>query len=332
MMPLADPPLTSLQLPARKVRRTELLVARALCLCVVLGLLARYLGRWHWVFELTTHFIEQACVLAAGVTLLLLLRRHGRLAAISGALTLGTAAEWLTYIRAETPSGVSVVETSECMVVVSANVYSKNRNAEALSQWLQESQADVIFLCEVDPWWAAQIATWKSDWPHQIIHPRPDNFGLALISRHPIVDSHLFDLDGPIPAVDCRVQSPSGEWTIVGLHPFPPVGRAALHLRNQQLQTAAAHIKTLAKPCVVVGDLNCTPASPMFQDFVTATGLVDSCRRFGWQPTWPAGNRMLRIPIDHCLCDPQVGVLERSVGSDVGSDHLPIRAKLFRVP
>ena len=331
-MNLSESPPNTPEPPTWKVRRDELLIARGLCLCVVLGLLARYLGRWYWVFELTTHFIEQACILAAVVTLLLLLRRHWRLAAITAALTLGTAAEWFTYIRATTPSGGWVTEPADELVVVSVNVYSRNRNAEALHKWLQESQADVVFLSEVDPWWAARIESWKADWPHQIVHPRPDNFGLALISRHPIVDSHVFDLDGPIPAVACRVQAPSGEWTIVGLHPFPPVGRAYSQLRNQQLQAVAAHINTLAKPCVVVGDLNCTPASPMFQDFVAATGQIDSCRRFGWQPTWPARNRLLRIPIDHCLCDPQVGVMERSVGPDVGSDHLPIRAKLFRLP
>ena len=328
----SDPLQTTPEPPVWTAHREERLIARGLCLCVIVGLLARYLGRWHWVFELTTHFIEQACILAGIVTLLLLVRRHWKLAAITGALTLGTAAEWFTYTRAETPSGVWVREPSDCLVVVSTNVYSKNRNAEALSQWLQESEADVVFLCEVDPWWAARIESWKSDWPHQIVHPRPDNFGLALISRYPLSDSHVFDLDGPIPAVDCRVQAPSGEWTVVGLHPFPPVGRAYSQLRNQQLLTAAARINTLAKPCVVVGDLNCSPASPMFQDFVTATGLIDSSRRSGWQPTWPAGNRLLRIPIDHCLCDPQVGIVERSVGPDVGSDHLPIRAKLFRMP
>ncbi len=314
--------------PASTTRRDERVIAAGLCLCVVLGTLVRYLGRWHWVFELATHFLEQAIVLGGIAMLLLLIRRHWRLAVISGVLTLANASEVLTYIRSDKPPGVWVVHPSDTFVVVSANVYSQNRNSTDLYRWLIESEADVVFISEVDPWWARQIESWKADWPHQIVHPRPDNFGLALISRHPIADSHLFDLDGPIPAVDCRILAPSGEWTVVGLHPFPPMGRAYSTLRNQQLQTAAAQINTLPKPRVVVGDLNCTPASPMFQDFVSTTGLIDSCRGFSWQPTWPAGRRVLRIPIDHCLCDPSVLVMERDVGPQVGSDHLPIRAKL----
>jgi hypothetical protein len=35
---------------------------------------------------------------------------------------------------------------------------------------------------------------------------------------------------------------------------------------------------------------------------------------------WP----VLRIPIDHCLVSPDIGVLTMRTGRHIGSDHLPI--------
>ena len=45
---------------------------------------------------------------------------------------------------------------------------------------------------------------------------------------------------------------------------------------------------------------------------------------FGVQATFPAQSRLLRIPIDHVLASCTIGVRDRVIERDVGSDHLPI--------
>ena len=320
--------LASILFPAPP-RAIETLIARGLCLCVVLGTLIRYLGRWNWLCEITTHFVVQATVLASIATLLLLVRRHWRLCAVAAILTLVNAAEWVPYYSLQSLTS-QAYKADETLIVVSTNVYSRNRNSADLHQWLSDTQADVVFVSEVDGWWAKQLDSWKAEWPHQILEPRQDNFGLALLSRFPIKSSQVFDLDGAIPAVEARIETPSGEWSIVGLHPLPPSGPNNSRLRNQQLATAAQHISALAKPRVVLGDFNSTSSSPVFRDFLQATGLTDSRYGRGWQPTWPARSRLLRIPIDHCLVEPSLRVIDRSVGPKIGSDHLPLRARLSR--
>ena len=75
---------------------------------------------------------------------------------------------------------------------------------------------------------------------------------------------------------------------------------------------------------VLLGDLNCTVWSPYFGRLVRDSGLKDSSRGWGVQPSWPAGNWLLRIPIDHCLHSPEVRVVRRGIGPDVGSDHFPV--------
>jgi len=313
-----------------EVRRIERWIALALCVGVALWTGARFLGRWHWIFELTTHFVVQATIAALVVASLLFVRRHGRLAFVTMGLALVNASEWVPFHFAHAASGLTSEPpgAAESLVVVSANVLSSNHRSAGLDVWLAD--ADVAFVSEVDPWWDQQLASWKGDWPHQLRHPRRDNFGLALLSRHPIVASELFELEGEIPAIEARIRTPQGEWTIVGLHPFPPAGRTYSTHRDRQLSSAALRIAALPKPRVVLGDLNTTSSSPVFGDFMDRTGLADSRLGFGWQPTWPAGSRVLRIPIDHVLVEPELVVVDREVGPDIGSDHLPVRVRLER--
>lgn len=313
------------------VHRIERSIALALCVGVALGTCARFLGRWHWAFELTTHFVVQATIGALVVAGLLFFRRHWRLASLTTSLALLNASEWVPFYWAHPPAGDPISQdsnASESLVVVSTNVLSRNHRSAGLDLWLAD--ADLALISEVDPWWDRQLESWKGDWPYQIRQPRRDNFGVALLSRHPIVGTEPFELDGGIPAIQARIRTGKGEWTIVGLHPFPPAGRTYSTHRNLQLSSAANRIAGLARPRVVLGDLNSTSSSPMFRDFMDRTGLSDSRLGFGWQPTWPAGSFVLRIPIDHVLVDPDLVVVEHEVGPDIGSDHLPVRVRLER--
>jgi endonuclease/exonuclease/phosphatase (EEP) superfamily protein YafD len=78
----------------------------------------------------------------------------------------------------------------------------------------------------------------------------------------------------------------------------------------------------------LLGDLNVTPWSPYFQELLAATGLRDSARGWGLQPSWPTMSLLLRVPIDHCLISPELHVTERTLGPDIGSDHFPLLVTL----
>jgi endonuclease/exonuclease/phosphatase (EEP) superfamily protein YafD len=73
-----------------------------------------------------------------------------------------------------------------------------------------------------------------------------------------------------------------------------------------------------------MGDLNATPWSRPFRRFVGRSGLCDSRAGFGVQASFPAASALLRIPIDHVLVSCVIGVRNRRIGRDVGSDHLPV--------
>lgn len=73
-----------------------------------------------------------------------------------------------------------------------------------------------------------------------------------------------------------------------------------------------------------MGDFNMTPWSPKFRQLVADSHLRDTVRGFGLQPTWPAGAPQFWIPIDHVLVSPDILVVDRRVGPDLGSDHYPV--------
>ena len=85
-------------------------------------------------------------------------------------------------------------------------------------------------------------------------------------------------------------------------------------------------------PLVLIGDFNCTPWSPAFRKLVSYSGLRDSRRGLGVQPTWPSPFGPFGIPIDHALVSKDLHVIDRSVGPQVGSDHRGIVVGLALKP
>ena len=83
-------------------------------------------------------------------------------------------------------------------------------------------------------------------------------------------------------------------------------------------------VKELNQPAVLLGDLNITPWSPYFKDFIQVTGLQESRKGLGLYPTWPTWLPPLRIPIDHSLISIGITVQAFSLGHDIGSDHFPV--------
>ncbi|MEE8238524.1 MAG: endonuclease/exonuclease/phosphatase family protein, partial [Nitrososphaerales archaeon] len=77
-------------------------------------------------------------------------------------------------------------------------------------------------------------------------------------------------------------------------------------------------------PILLLGDLNITPWSPIFKDFLRSTGLRDSREGFGLQPSWPTWFPPAWIPIDHVLVSSNVTVYDRKIERDIGSDHYPV--------
>jgi endonuclease/exonuclease/phosphatase family metal-dependent hydrolase len=160
--------------------------------------------------------------------------------------------------------------------------------------------------------------------------PAVPSYGVALLTRHPVVRTHELRLTPargrrPIPlppgsgapfwfirdeqrvALAAELSTPTGPLTVVTTHlSFAPV-RAGVQLRRLRAWAA-----DLPRPLVLMGDLNLPGTLPR-----RLTGWTSAAR----VPTFPA--QRPRVQLDHVLSDGLIGPLTPARAVPVGgSDHL----------
>ena len=135
------------------------------------------------------------------------------------------------------------------------------------------------------------------------------------------------DLGGvDTPTITATVETREGEFSLIAVHPVPPMRSGSARLRNAQLAEIATIVNRQPHPGVVVGDLNASCWSPQFRDLLRNAKLREARHGRGLYPTWPMHfpTSLLRIPIDHCLVSEGISIRDFRTGADVGSDHAPI--------
>lgn len=294
------------------------------------------LARVWWVADLIANLRVQLILGLSALVLLALLSRSKKTAA--GLLFLGLwQACWLA--SAWTPAFVGgkkdpVIGTNVPVIrICTANVLTSNRQHDRIIRDLTATDADVLVILELSSSLDQRLRReFHKSYPHVISEPQDDgNFGIGLFSRYPIQDARIFDLTNPtVASVEADVIFGEHPIRIIGTHPVPPISAAYFERRNRQLQKLADRIRTqrLARPEVpilVVGDLNLSPWSPIFRDFLTRSELLDSGAGQGLTPTWyrfpafPFG-----LVLDHALVSSDLVCTARRILPGLGSDHRPV--------
>lgn len=146
------------------------------------------------------------------------------------------------------------------------------------------------------------------------------SWGIALLSRRPILSVRTLDLGRLIPRWDVASRvAVVAEIDIDGC----PVTFAVIHL-SYVLPDAPAQLRRLRsllpadRPSVVAGD--CNLWGPV------ATVAMTGWRRAVRGRTWPAARPHSQL--DHVFVSPGIEVVRGAVLAPAGSDHRPIRAEL----
>jgi endonuclease/exonuclease/phosphatase (EEP) superfamily protein YafD len=278
------------------------------------------LGRWDWRCELACHFrAHYAWTLAGCAAVLAASSQFGGM----GVAALGAAANACAVAPLYRRPGPRA--RGRPLRVALANVLRENRSFDRVIQFVRAQQPDVLFLQETTEAWVVGLRALRDEYPYGSAVPRRDGFGMMLLSRVPVDRVDVVRI-GPI-AVPSIVASIRTEppVTVIGTHPFAPIGRERAWLRRQQLGALGDYAAGARRPVIVLADLNSTSWSPVFRDLLIRGRLRDSRVGFGIQPSWPCAlPAWLRIPIDHCLVSEELAVRGRQVGPDLGSDHRPI--------
>jgi endonuclease/exonuclease/phosphatase (EEP) superfamily protein YafD len=327
-MPARSGPLTlpinplflELSLPAPLPTLLTLLLWLVAGLTSLVSLLG-FLSRRDWKFELCSHFRLQYTLLlgvcAAGFILV---------SDLPGALFslafLGGNLGLILPIYRRPARGEREGKATRLFF---ANILGTNTNYQRLRQSILAANADIIVLVEVRPSHLQALLPALSGYPYQFTLPDNHNFGIALFSRLPLESAQALAFDARCtPALVARLGLDSVQLTLLGIHPYPPKSHAQAARRDHQLKLTASFAADQPGELLLVGDLNATSWSYVFQKLLHTSRLLDSRQGFGLQPSWPAGNPLLRIPIDHALHTPDIGIQARRLGLPTGSDHLPV--------
>jgi endonuclease/exonuclease/phosphatase (EEP) superfamily protein YafD len=303
--------------PARLWRWIDAL-ARSLFLLAATPTLLALFARQHWFLDnLTSFAIQYTAASMVCVAAFLLLRRPVWTAVACAVVAINIAQTW-------PPSTAPVSAVGKPLKLISVNVKTSNRDFDRLLALARAEKPDLLLVIETDSGWVAALESLRDQLPHVVARARDDNFGLVLLSRVPFDEAKVIEI--PEPTIVGRVTHDGRSFTVIGTHPLPPVRSGPSGRRNTQLQELAGIAREEENSLIVAGDLNVSPWSPHFRELIRESGLRDSRAGFGVQATWPSFFPLLGTPIDHVLISPDLAVIDRSVGPDIGSDHFPVVA------
>ena len=212
--------------------------------------------------------------------------------------------------------------------VATANVLTSNRRYDDIEKELLNTNADVIAVLELSDGLRTHLSgAFAEQYPFTRNSPQDNgNFGIGLYSRIPFEEAKLDHFnDQRIQSVIAKVNRDGRTFRIIATHTLPPMGPGAFSHRNRHLQLLAKHVNQERidhpeTPVIVLGDLNITPWSPVFRDFLKSSKLTSAPH--GLTPTWyrfpffPFG-----LVLDHVLATGDLMPCEYTVSPDVGSDH-----------
>jgi endonuclease/exonuclease/phosphatase (EEP) superfamily protein YafD len=292
--------------------------------CVLCGVatLTGFLGNLWWLLELTSHFPAHLAVASGLFTVMWAFKRRRRWTIFSGVITSINA---LLVLALFWPVNQTVPASGQRLRLVAVNVHTANLRSDLVLEFLQRIDADVVLLMEVNQRWMDALAPLSNRYPEIIADPRSDNFGIALLNRIASTNSTvIFPGEAEVPSIRTTLLVNGQALTLLGTHPLPPGSAEYARLRNDQLRAIAAIVRESSAPTIVLGDLNATPWSPYFRKLLRATGLRNTSQGRGLYNSWPARLPVGRIPLDQCLVSPGIHVIDKQLGPQVGSDHLPV--------
>ena len=143
-----------------------------------------FLARLAWLFELTSHFRLHLAVGLVAIAAIWALKHRWRLAAVCAAFAIVNAilVFALLWPRANGP-----LPSGGRLRLVSINVHTENERSDLVLEFLRGTDADVVLLMEVNERWMTALSSLCTNYPQQLSDVREDNFGIALLSKIPLI-------------------------------------------------------------------------------------------------------------------------------------------------
>ena len=246
-------------------------------------------------------------------------------------------ASWILAFTTMFRKEVKVSKTPDAAHVFTLFVYNvrmeNKRKADMISAVLR-ADPDMVLANEIDQGWADALTEIHAQYPHRVLMPLANTYGMGLYSRLPLKDAKVeFKVENDIPSIHTRVQLPGGPWfDFYGMHPKPPDLHNNTEARDAELVMTGLEIKRRNQPAVIAGDLNDVAWSNTTRLFKKLSGMLDPRVGRGFYNTYSVFVPFFRYPLDHLFITPQWQLVKLKRLPACGSDHFPVMVRLEYKP
>ncbi|MEQ9266917.1 MAG: endonuclease/exonuclease/phosphatase family protein [Balneolaceae bacterium] len=291
----------------------------------MLPVLFGFLGKLHWFLDVFSHFRVYYIIYFVFVSLLAVASKKWKEVAVSVFIA---SVLVIPLMKFYLPAAIET-NSKTGLKVAALNLLSSNQEYNRVIDYLDEEKFDIIFFLELNSEWDKSLMRIDEEYPYKLMIPRSDNFGIGLISKVPLVDVQNIGFSNTgIPSILVSLLHDDKELKIIGTHPLPPVGEQYFSSRNAQFEALNDFIKNQESEVLLIGDLNSTVFSPNFKILTKDIGLIDSRLGYGLFTSWNAQWSLISVAIDHAFVTNGIEVINRGVGKEIGSDHLPITIEI----
>jgi endonuclease/exonuclease/phosphatase (EEP) superfamily protein YafD len=227
--------------------------------------------------------------------------------------------------------------------LITFNFDGSNREHERVSQWVRQNAPDVLLIQETYPIAGQAVPGTRQILPYQYQQSTYRGYrGVSILSRYPISDLEGYDRDSAYSRA--VVALPSGAAAIYNISLTNPlegqdVSRLSNPLRlllNYDSTARDAQIRVLLErleretlPHIVAGDFNLMEIEAPYRWLSARLTDAFAAAGSGVGATWDAKtpNRLL-LRIDYVWYSEGWCALSAELGPELGSDHLPVIARL----
>jgi len=197
---------------------------------------------WIRVFDFPRPQIAALLALALPGAWALLDRRRAATRALAAAMLAALGLQ-LYRVWPYTPlHRVQAPEAAHCpaehrLSVLLANLREGSEGAGPFLEEVRRADPDLVFVVEVDRRWVAALRPLEERYPHHVLHPRDDFWGLALYARPALLRPEVRHLlSDYVPSLRTSLALRSGATVeFHGLHPKPPLPGEGTGQRDAEL-------------------------------------------------------------------------------------------------
>lgn len=225
-------------------------------------------------------------------------------------------------------------DKKKSLKILNSNVFMDNTNYAGFRKLVSDEDPDIVFMLETNEAWKNEMNEFMDNiFPHQLLHPLENTYGLLFYSKLPMMDEEVrFLIEEDVPSIVTDLIFEDGsKIKFLGLHPKPPspTENDESTPRDAELIVAGREARSCTYPVIIAGDMNDVAWSHTTRLFARISGLLDLRMGRGFFNTFHAKYPLLRWPLDHIFVSHHFKLIRMKRLKNFNSDHFPIFAELL---